>query len=31
MISVDITALAAETLGLEVIHVWTKGKGLIKK
>ena len=29
--SADITALAGATLGLEMLHVWAEGKGLIKK
>jgi len=27
----EITALAAATLSLEMLHVWAEGKGLIKK
>ncbi|MBQ4889135.1 agmatinase [Shewanella sp. MMG014] len=29
--SADITALAGATLGLEMLHVWAEGKGLVKK
>ncbi|MGI1988318.1 agmatinase [Shewanella glacialipiscicola] len=29
--SADITALAGATLGLEMLHVWAVGKGLVKK
>jgi agmatinase len=29
--SAEITALAGATLGLEMLHVWAEGKGLIKK
>ncbi|MCE9687476.1 agmatinase [Shewanella sp. AS16] len=29
--SADITALAGATLGLEMLHVWAEGQGLIKK
>jgi agmatinase len=29
--SADITALAGASLGLEMLHVWAEGKGLIKK
>ncbi|MGL4473898.1 MAG: arginase family protein, partial [Shewanella sp.] len=28
--SAEITALAGATLGLEMLHVWADGKGLIK-
>jgi agmatinase len=29
--SAEITALAGAPLGLEMLHVWAEGKGLIKK
>ncbi|WP_338055595.1 hypothetical protein [Shewanella polaris] len=29
--SANITAFAEATLGLEMLHVWVEGKGLIKK